>query len=48
MKQISTWDKIVVQGRVWADAAHRITAMGLIGFSGEHKVTGGIWGATSG
>ena len=32
--QISRWDRIVVRGRVVADAAHRFTAMGLIGLTG--------------
>ena len=33
--QISTWDKVVVRGRVWADRAHRFTAMGLIMATGR-------------
>lgn len=33
--QISTWDKIVVRGRVVADAAHRITTLTLIGCTGK-------------
>ena len=36
--QITTWDKIVIRGRVWADKAHRITTMSLIGFSGKWKL----------
>ena len=32
--QISTWDRVVVRGRVIADAAHRFTALGLIGLTG--------------
>ncbi|MCJ1415287.1 hypothetical protein MMC32_001619 [Xylographa parallela] len=31
--QISTWDRVVVRGRVIADAAHRFTALGLIGLT---------------
>lgn len=34
-RQISRWDTIVVRGRVWADRAHRFTAMGLIGCTGR-------------
>ena len=33
--QISTWDRVVVRGRVIADAAHRFTALGLIGLTGS-------------
>jgi hypothetical protein len=29
--QISTLDKLLVRGRLWADRAHRITALTLIG-----------------
>ncbi|KAL9135357.1 MAG: hypothetical protein Q9175_003447 [Cornicularia normoerica] len=29
--QMSTWDKIVIRGRVWADRAHRITVYTLLG-----------------
>lgn len=32
--EITTWDKIVVKGRVWADVAHRVTVWGLIGATG--------------
>jgi len=32
--QVSTWDRVVVRGRVWADVAHRVTVLGLIGFTG--------------
>ncbi|MCJ1302256.1 hypothetical protein MMC08_005059, partial [Hypocenomyce scalaris] len=28
--QISSWDTVVVRGRVWADRAHRFAAVGLI------------------
>ncbi|MCJ1392175.1 hypothetical protein MMC18_005042 [Xylographa bjoerkii] len=31
--QISSWDRVVVRGRVIADAAHRFTALGLIGLT---------------
>lgn len=33
--QISPVDKFLVKGRVWADTAHRVTVMGLIGITGE-------------
>lgn len=29
--QVSTFDKVLVRGRVWADRAHRFTALTLIG-----------------
>ncbi|SLM38151.1 Cytochrome c oxidase assembly protein COX14 [Lasallia pustulata] len=29
--QVTRWDRIVVRGRVWADVAHRVTVLGLIG-----------------
>jgi hypothetical protein len=29
--QISTFDKMIIRGRVWADRAHRFTALSLIG-----------------
>jgi hypothetical protein len=29
--QISTFDKLIIRGRVWADRAHRFTALSLIG-----------------
>ncbi|KAI9881278.1 MAG: hypothetical protein M1830_005564 [Pleopsidium flavum] len=32
--QVSQFDKIVIRGRVWADRAHRVTALGLIGATG--------------
>ena len=32
--QVSTWDKIVVRGRVIADRAHRIVVYGLLGLTG--------------
>lgn len=33
--QVSTWDKVVVEGRVWADRIHRTVAWGLIAFTGN-------------
>ena len=38
--QISQWDKIVVRGRIVADAAHRYTALGLIGLTGMPNLRG--------
>ncbi|OJD40245.1 uncharacterized protein BKCO1_1000651 [Diplodia corticola] len=32
--QVSTFDKIVAGGRVWADRAHRVTALSLIAITG--------------
>jgi hypothetical protein len=32
--QISTLDRLLVRGRVWADRAHRFTALSLIGATG--------------
>lgn len=32
--QVTRWDRIVVRGRVWADVAHRVTVLGLIGVTG--------------
>ena len=32
--QVSTWDKVVVVGREWADRVHRTVAWGLIAFTG--------------
>jgi len=32
--QVSTLDKVLVRGRVWADRAHRFTALSLIGITG--------------
>jgi hypothetical protein len=34
LDQISTFDKIVIRGRVWADIAHRVTVIGLLGATG--------------
>lgn len=31
--QIPLWDRIVVEGRIWADRIHRFTALSLIGFT---------------
>lgn len=31
---LTTFDKVVVNGRVWADRAHRFTALTLIGITG--------------
>ena len=31
---ISTFDRIVVRGRVWADRAHRIVTLSLVGLTG--------------
>ncbi|EGP89305.1 unnamed protein product [Zymoseptoria tritici ST99CH_1A5] len=31
--QETSWDKTVRRGRIWADRAHRFTALGLIGFT---------------
>ena len=38
--QISQWDKILVRGRIVADAAHRYTALGLIGLTGTRNLRG--------
>ena len=32
-KQLTTWERTVIRGRVWADRIHRFTALSLIGFS---------------
>ncbi|PQE12617.1 cytochrome oxidase c assembly domain-containing protein [Rutstroemia sp. NJR-2017a BBW] len=37
--QISTFDKFLVRGRVWADKAHRFTALSLIGIT---FIAGGV------
>ena len=34
--EISSWDRIVVRGRIIGDAAHRITVLGLIGLTGVY------------
>ncbi len=33
--QISTFDKVIIRGRIWADRAHRVTTLVLIGATGE-------------
>lgn len=33
--QTTTWDRIVLRGRVWADRAHRVTIYTILGFSGN-------------
>ncbi len=35
--KMTGFDKAVVKGRVWADRAHRITALGLIGITGMSR-----------
>lgn len=32
--QVSTWDRVVVTGREWADRIHRTVTLGLIAFTG--------------
>ena len=32
--KMTGFDKAVVKGRVWADRAHKVTALGLIGITG--------------
>jgi hypothetical protein len=32
--KIPTFDKVIIIGRVWADRAHRFTALSLIGLTG--------------
>jgi hypothetical protein len=32
--KLTTFDKVVIRGRVWADRAHRFTALTLIGITG--------------
>lgn len=34
LAQVSTFDRIVDRGRIWADRAHRVVAIGLIGATG--------------
>jgi len=34
IEQLTTWEKVVVSGRVWADRAHKVTATSLIALSG--------------
>lgn len=33
--QVTTWDRLVVKGRIWADAAHKVTVLTIVAFSGE-------------
>jgi len=33
--QATTWDRVVVRGRSWADRAHKVTVYTLVAFSGE-------------
>lgn len=37
--EFTTWDRIVLRGRVVADAAHRITVLGLVTFSGAPSLS---------
>lgn len=32
--QVTTFDRVIVKGRVWADRIHRFTALSLIGLTG--------------
>lgn len=34
LAQVSTFDRLVDRGRIWADRAHRVVAIGLIGATG--------------
>lgn len=34
LAQESGWDRVIVRGRVWADRAHRVTALSLVGLTG--------------
>jgi hypothetical protein len=34
MDQVGTFDRIVDRGRIWADRAHKVVAIGLIGATG--------------
>lgn len=34
--QITTWDRVVIRGRVWADRAHKVTVYSLLGFSSKY------------
>jgi len=40
--QGTAYERIVSRGRIWADRAHRITALGLIGFTGEFPTCLGL------
>lgn len=39
--KMTGFDKAIVKGRVWADRAHRVTALGLIGITGTSQKGGG-------
>ncbi len=34
--QETTWDRVVERGKVWADRAHRVTALSLVGLTGMY------------
>jgi hypothetical protein len=36
--RISTFDRIVVTGRAWADRAHRFVTLSLVGLTGSHSI----------
>jgi hypothetical protein len=35
--KVSNFDRVLLRGRVWADRAHRFTALSLIGLTGTHS-----------
>lgn len=35
LAQESGWERIIVRGRIWADRAHRVTAISLLGLTGQ-------------
>jgi len=35
--QVTTVDRLILRGRVWADRLHRITTLGLIGLTGMNS-----------
>ena len=35
--QVTGWDRLVIRGRRWADTAHKVTVLGLVGFSSVYK-----------
>lgn len=37
--QITTWDRVVVRGRVWADRAHKVTVYSIVGFSSTYTLS---------
>jgi hypothetical protein len=47
-QKLTTFDKAVVKGRVFADRAHRFTALTLIGITGMHGVYTGMDGGHDG